>query len=50
MKSVAEPWNQEEELSTYFEYLDEEKERLEKLKTTWDDNLKITQAVQEMYN
>ena len=50
IKIVEEPWNQEEELSTYFEYLDYKQERLDKLKITWDDDLNITQEVQKMYN
>ena len=50
IRSIEEPWNQEEEISTYFEYLDDKQEGLEKLKITWDDNIKITQAVQEIYN
>ena len=43
-------WLAEGDVSIYFSKLDKEQERLKKMAIKWDDNQKVTQAMQKIYN
>ena len=44
------PWLSEEDVTVYFIKLEKEQVKLEAMGINWDDNQKVTQAVEEMYN